>query len=281
MPLSWAQIFSGLAHCDSEAHVCPTDRIRSTARRQAWYRTQDEPPNWNPFQKLHKQNKIVDAEVGGRDPVDGRPPLLSPGTYASADYVDSPSDTQRRSHFEGDEIRHGVRNVHTFPINVDDSIGNLEALNTSIASTRKGTKENSEDSNATTDRTLVNGDGTSTQVNGDGSSTGVRKRGFLSRLGRKDQEASDIDTEKPRSTKKFTPWSQVRATIFNSWINILIIAAPVGIALNYVESVSPVVVFVINFIAIIPLAAMLSYATEEIALRTGETIGGLLNATFG
>jgi Ca2+:H+ antiporter len=30
-----------------------------------------------------------------------------------------------------------------------------------------------------------------------------------------------------------------------------------------------------------PLAAMLSYATEEIALRTGETLGGLLNATFG
>lgn len=26
---------------------------------------------------------------------------------------------------------------------------------------------------------------------------------------------------------------------------------------------------------------MLSYATEEIAYRTGETIGGLLNASFG
>jgi len=26
---------------------------------------------------------------------------------------------------------------------------------------------------------------------------------------------------------------------------------------------------------------MLSYATEEIALRVGETLGGLLNATFG
>ena len=36
-----------------------------------------------------------------------------------------------------------------------------------------------------------------------------------------------------------------------------------------------------KIIAIIPLAAMLSYATEEIAYRTGETIGGLLNASFG
>lgn len=40
-------------------------------------------------------------------------------------------------------------------------------------------------------------------------------------------------------------------------------------------------VFVVNFIAIIPLAGTLSYATEEIALRTGEVLGGLLNATFG
>ncbi|KAF3925876.1 hypothetical protein ABW20_dc0104266 [Dactylellina cionopaga] len=36
-----------------------------------------------------------------------------------------------------------------------------------------------------------------------------------------------------------------------------------------------------NFLAIIPLAGTLSFATEEIALRTGETLGGLLNASFG
>ncbi|KAM5476101.1 hypothetical protein MauCBS54593_000784 [Microsporum audouinii] len=45
--------------------------------------------------------------------------------------------------------------------------------------------------------------------------------------------------------------------------------------------VNSVAVFVVNFIAIIPLASMLGFATEEIAMRTGETIGGLLNATFG
>ena len=40
-------------------------------------------------------------------------------------------------------------------------------------------------------------------------------------------------------------------------------------------------VFTINFFAIIPLAAVLSFATEEISLKLGETLGGLLNATFG
>ncbi|KAK0715715.1 Sodium/calcium exchanger protein-domain-containing protein [Lasiosphaeris hirsuta] len=79
----------------------------------------------------------------------------------------------------------------------------------------------------------------------------------------------------------FTVRNQIQRTIFNSYINVLLVAAPVGIALNYVPSVSRVVVFIVNFIAIVPLAAMLSFATEEIALRTGETLGGLLNATFG
>ena len=36
-----------------------------------------------------------------------------------------------------------------------------------------------------------------------------------------------------------------------------------------------------NFIAIIPLAALLSYGTEEIALYCGDVLGGLLNASFG
>ena len=80
--------------------------------------------------------------------------------------------------------------------------------------------------------------------------------------------------------KPFTLSNQLRATIFNSWINLLLIAAPAGIAMHFVN-VSPVAVFVINFIAIIPLAALLSYATEEIAIRASDTVGSLLNATFG
>ncbi|KAK4235865.1 Sodium/calcium exchanger protein-domain-containing protein [Achaetomium macrosporum] len=79
----------------------------------------------------------------------------------------------------------------------------------------------------------------------------------------------------------FTVRNQLQRTLFNSWINILLVAAPAGIAINYVPSVNRIAVFVVNFIAIVPLAAMLGFATEEIALRTGETIGGLLNATFG
>ena len=39
--------------------------------------------------------------------------------------------------------------------------------------------------------------------------------------------------------------------------------------------------FALSVAAIVPLAALLSHATEAVAARTGDTIGGLLNATFG
>ena len=93
------------------------------------------------------------------------------------------------------------------------------------------------------------------------------------------RESDDMDNGKAKGPN-FTFKSQIRATILNSWINILLIASPVGIAVYYAK-INPVAVFVINFIAIIPLAGLLSYATEEIALRVGETLGGLLNASFG
>ena len=60
----------------------------------------------------------------------------------------------------------------------------------------------------------------------------------------------------------------------------LFLVVPVGFVVNYFY-VNSITIFIVNFIAIIPLAAMLSCATEEIALHTGNTYSGLLNATFG
>jgi len=39
--------------------------------------------------------------------------------------------------------------------------------------------------------------------------------------------------------------------------------------------------FVLSVMAIVPLAALLSHATESVASKTGDTVGGLLNATLG
>ena len=66
----------------------------------------------------------------------------------------------------------------------------------------------------------------------------------------------------------------------SNYVNILLLFVPLGIisgALGW----DPVTIFVLNFLAIIPLASLLAFATEELAIPLGQTIGGLLNATFG
>jgi len=68
--------------------------------------------------------------------------------------------------------------------------------------------------------------------------------------------------------------------IFSNYINILFIFVPLAFVANYLSwSAQPV--FWINFFAMIPLACLLGDLTEEVALHTNQTIGGLINATFG
>lgn len=64
------------------------------------------------------------------------------------------------------------------------------------------------------------------------------------------------------------------------YVNFLLVFVPIGIVAGKLEW-SPTAVFTLNFLAIIPLAAVLSFATEEISVRLGDALGGLLNATFG
>ena len=66
----------------------------------------------------------------------------------------------------------------------------------------------------------------------------------------------------------------------SNYVNVLLVFVPLGIIAANVGW-SPTVVFILNFLAIIPLAALLSFATEELSARLGQTLGGLMNATFG
>lgn len=59
------------------------------------------------------------------------------------------------------------------------------------------------------------------------------------------------------------------------------IAIPIVLILHWTHSGSHTLMFLLSLLAIIPLAAFLSHATEGIAAKTGDTIGGLLNATLG
>jgi Ca2+:H+ antiporter len=69
--------------------------------------------------------------------------------------------------------------------------------------------------------------------------------------------------------------------LFCSKINVLLVFVPVGIAVAQVHSLSPGIIFAMNAIAIVPLAGLLSFATESVAHRLGDSLGALLNVTFG
>ena len=71
------------------------------------------------------------------------------------------------------------------------------------------------------------------------------------------------------------------ARFLRSPMNWLLIFIPVTIALEHVEGVSAPVIFFSAALSIVPIAAMIVSATEQLAVRTGDAVGGLLNATFG
>jgi hypothetical protein len=72
----------------------------------------------------------------------------------------------------------------------------------------------------------------------------------------------------------------IRGTLFCSWANLLLFCVPLGLVAGKYEWDSTAV-FVLNFLAIFPLAEILSYSTEELSVSVGQILGGLINATFG
>ncbi|KAI6374030.1 hypothetical protein MCOR25_003265 [Pyricularia grisea] len=68
--------------------------------------------------------------------------------------------------------------------------------------------------------------------------------------------------------------------LFSNYLNVLLIFVPVGIAARFAH-LSGGIIFAMNAIAIVPLAGLLSHATESVARRLGDTVGALLNVTFG
>ena len=61
----------------------------------------------------------------------------------------------------------------------------------------------------------------------------------------------------------------------------LLVFVPAALAGEHIWPDRHVLLFLLSVLAIVPLAALLSKATESVADKTGEAIGGLLNATLG
>ena len=87
-----------------------------------------------------------------------------------------------------------------------------------------------------------------------------------------------ISTRMLNGSKRFLV--HMKNALFHSWVNVLLIFVPIGIIAEGV-GLSPGIIFGMNAIAIIPLAGLLAYATESVAIRLGDTLGALLNVSFG
>jgi len=66
----------------------------------------------------------------------------------------------------------------------------------------------------------------------------------------------------------------------SGWPYLLVPFIPLAIALDLAH-VSPTIIFFSSALGVIPTAALMGRATEELAARSGPGIGGLLNVTFG
>ena len=80
--------------------------------------------------------------------------------------------------------------------------------------------------------------------------------------------SADASSEKSRWLKPSLDW--------------LLVFVPVAFALRYVPAwQNQTALFIVSALAIIPIAGLMGHATEQLAHRMGEGIGGLLNASFG
>lgn len=72
-------------------------------------------------------------------------------------------------------------------------------------------------------------------------------------------------------------WAEIRRTPM-LW---LLPCVPVALLADHLGAGEGLALFLLSVLAIMPLAALLSRATEAVSERTGDTVGGLLNATLG
>ncbi|KAI0064753.1 calcium/proton exchanger [Artomyces pyxidatus] len=75
-------------------------------------------------------------------------------------------------------------------------------------------------------------------------------------------------------------WGSIFAVVTASWINVMLIFIPLSWIFHFLK-LSDTLIFVFSFLAIIPLAKLLAFATDELSMRVGQTLAGLLNATLG
>jgi len=93
-------------------------------------------------------------------------------------------------------------------------------------------------------------------------------------------EKAGAENKKPKKPLVRQVVDNLKTIFLRSWLNILLVFVPAGIAVH-AAGINQNVDFALNAIAVIPLAGLLTFATESIAHRTTPTIAALMNVSFG
>jgi len=87
--------------------------------------------------------------------------------------------------------------------------------------------------------------------------------------------------ERPSATSSLGVGRVIADEVHRSPALALIVFVPIVILLERMFPDRHTLLFLVSVVAIVPLAALLSRATEAVAAKTGDAVGGLLNATLG
>lgn len=102
-----------------------------------------------------------------------------------------------------------------------------------------------------------------------------------SNMAREIHLAHHADVESPLREKEYSLQKQIKQVFLSSWqLKLLLAAVPVSL-FSGTLALSQSVTFLASFFGLIPLAALLGDFTEDIALRSNDVIGALINVTFG
>lgn len=173
------------------------DIYRRQARNLAWYDQDGEHPSHNPFKKFRRTPRRTNS-IQLEEQHCGQAHRMND--------LDVSEGTERRPAFTAD-------GSSTVP---PESAGSDQGTNGPVPSTQSETPLN-----GPREQPL--------DAEESGKPRNRKGRGFLGKFktSASEQQESD-DSKSPEQKHKFTVASQLRATILNSWINVLLIAVPVG-----------------------------------------------------
>ena len=247
-----------------------SDRIKAQAKRAAWENNDDINSPFNPFRKPRLTSSDVESGAG------------EPRSSATADGIERSRTHHSSVEESADTGEWPARHHHPTRLSdvLDEEEGETESIvdenlhrhKKRIGNAQPHAKQTDSISDDAID--AIQDEKSEPQKENEEMSAAIQsaRRRRISPIGR-------LLRGFQITRGRYPIRSQLRVIFFNSWFHLLQALIPVGFALYYTKQ-NPVAVFFVNFAAMIPSIMILTFMVDEVILRFGETVGGLISMTF-